>query len=555
MRLAFSYTRYSSKAQGDGDSLRRQTEGTIAWCKRHGVQLDTSKSYCDPGRSAYRGKHRENGTALTAFLSEVKRGSIPRGSVLIVESLDRLTREHPLDAVPFLCNLMNSGLTVVTLTPSEVVYERESGLTSLILAVVEVTRSHNESKVKSERVGQAWEAKRRKVRDGQAIFTSHLPAWVEKRGEKLVLNPQRAALVRRMFVWSSQGYGTSRIVRELTEQKIPTWGAARNWSKTRVHKILTSRSVLGELHLTSGGKPEPPIADYYPRVIDEVLWETVRHALKRRKQQPGPIGEKVATLFGGLLRDALSGDPIRVAWQLTGRASRSRKKRRFLVSARYMDGAGPCCSFPHDVFEEAILKLFKEVKARDVMNEKPETESVTLSLSLANKESRLSEIESALAGDAGDVMTFARVAKKLESECADLREKLARARLAEANPRSDTWAEAQTLFDVAKTEEQRLRLRELLRSTIDQILMLVVKRKSHRFAAVQVCFQGGGSRHYLLWYRAGWGDEPEWRATSLTSEFVPAKFDLRDQRYAKSLAKKLETVDVETLVNRIKAGD
>src|SRR5262249_12013455 len=87
MRIGYSYLRYSSAEQGDGDSIRRQTKARTDWCKRHpDVQLDTTRTYLDRGRSAYRGRHLQKGGALAAFLSEVEKGDIPRGSVLIIEN-------------------------------------------------------------------------------------------------------------------------------------------------------------------------------------------------------------------------------------------------------------------------------------------------------------------------------------------------------------------------------------------------------------------------------------------------------------------------------------
>ena len=50
MRIGYSYLRYSSPQQGDGDSVRRQTKSTAEWCKRHDVQLDTSHTYLDRGQ-------------------------------------------------------------------------------------------------------------------------------------------------------------------------------------------------------------------------------------------------------------------------------------------------------------------------------------------------------------------------------------------------------------------------------------------------------------------------------------------------------------------------
>ena len=93
---AYSYTRFSSPEQAKGDSIRRQTNLRDAWLLKSGAMLDTSIVLRDAGVSAFSGGHRDNPDrhALAAFLELVKKGRIPKGSFLIVESLDRLTREH-----------------------------------------------------------------------------------------------------------------------------------------------------------------------------------------------------------------------------------------------------------------------------------------------------------------------------------------------------------------------------------------------------------------------------------------------------------------------------
>src|SRR5262245_32464664 len=102
--LAFSYQRFSSPEQGKGDSIRRQDELRDGWLKRNHARLDTSVTLRDKGVSGFTGKHRENPdrNALAAFLKLVKDGRVPRGSYLIVESLDRLSREHIRPALTLL---------------------------------------------------------------------------------------------------------------------------------------------------------------------------------------------------------------------------------------------------------------------------------------------------------------------------------------------------------------------------------------------------------------------------------------------------------------------
>lgn len=548
MRLGFSYLRYSSPQQGDGDSIRRQTKNTADWCKRHDVRLDTTRTFLDRGKSAYHGMHRRKGGALAAFLSEVESGQIPRGSVLIIENLDRLSRENPWDAVPLLCGLVNAGVSVVTLSPSEMVFERGCDLTALVLAVVEFGRSHSESESKARRMGDVWAEKRRAAREEGAVLTRKLPAWIEERGGKLALIPDRAAIVRRIFGLAVGGYGLSLIVRELTRDKIPTWGRGVTWSKAYVHKIITGRVVLGEYQPIRAGKPDgDPIPDYFPAAVDETTWIQAQAALARRKDKPGPVGEKVATLFGGMLRDAATRDRLLIAWQTRGTKDKGRVKRRVLVTAASMEGAAPSVSFPYDLFERAVLMKLREVNPADVLGREPESESAAVAAELAAKEQRARQIEAELTGDGDDVPALVRVLRTIGDECSALRRRLAEIRQRESNPRGVAWAEAQTLLDVASDEAHRLRLRDLLRTIIEGVFVLVVPRRSHRLCAVQIHFRGDGRRNFLVHYwSAGFCREGGCRVGS-PRKLNHRGLDLSTEAGAKEARDILSTINLDDL--------
>jgi DNA invertase Pin-like site-specific DNA recombinase len=87
----FSYVRFSSRKQTDGDSLRRQLELPRAYCARRNWTL-SEKTYEDLGVSAFRGENALVGN-LGEFLRAIESRTVPPGSVLIVESLDRITRQ------------------------------------------------------------------------------------------------------------------------------------------------------------------------------------------------------------------------------------------------------------------------------------------------------------------------------------------------------------------------------------------------------------------------------------------------------------------------------
>jgi DNA invertase Pin-like site-specific DNA recombinase len=91
---AFSYMRFSTPEQANGDSIRRQTEARDQWLAAHAdVILDTTFNMVDAGRSAFKRTAESFATyALGKFVERVKAGKVPAGSYLLLENLDRLSR-------------------------------------------------------------------------------------------------------------------------------------------------------------------------------------------------------------------------------------------------------------------------------------------------------------------------------------------------------------------------------------------------------------------------------------------------------------------------------
>src|SRR6478672_7903986 len=103
----------STDLQLKGDSRRRQLEASQAYADAHELDLASDAQLEDIGISAYKGANAKEG-ALGQFLSAVKAGSIARGSFLIVESLDRLSREEILPAHTLFLSIVQSGVNLVT---------------------------------------------------------------------------------------------------------------------------------------------------------------------------------------------------------------------------------------------------------------------------------------------------------------------------------------------------------------------------------------------------------------------------------------------------------
>ena len=124
------------------------------------------------------------------------------------------------------------------------------------------------------------------------------------------------------------------------------------------------------------------------------------------------------------------------------------------MTARSMEGEIPSRSFPHDIFEEAILSLLREVDPADVLGKEPESESAAVAADLAVKEQRSGQIEAELAGEGDDVPSLVRVLRKLNDDCTSLRKRLAVLRRRKATLASSV-GRSLDLVDVAKDEASR----------------------------------------------------------------------------------------------------
>jgi DNA invertase Pin-like site-specific DNA recombinase len=550
--VAYSYIRFSHPAQAAGDSLRRQTEAAADWCRRNRIRLDTSTTFRDLGKSAFLGDHRKNPDrhALARFLALVEneqKRRIPRGSYLIIENLDRLSREHIRPALTLLLNLIEAGIRIVQLKPVEMVFDEQVDPMQLMMAIMELSRGHSESAVKSFRVGEAWGQRRRRARSREGVLTRRLPAWVEERGGRLHLIPERAAVVRRIFDLAGSGYGLYSIMRRFTEEKVPSFGPSGHWSVSYLWLIVTDRRAVGEYQpcILRGGRSQPdgePIPDYFPRVVSDESWERARLGVRERYRRPGRVTAEV-NVFAGLLKSARDGSTYAAAMG-TGRG----KTYRVLLSTGPRSGRGKPYAFPLATFEAAVLSCLREIDPHEILNgDDGPDETLALAGQLAGVEARIGELEAELLK--GEVAAVVRVLRQLEERKRALAEELAEARLKAANPLSEAWGEAHSLLEAigqaADPKDARLRLRSALRQIIDSIWLLVVPRGRDRLCAVQIWF-ADGKRHrdYLILHRPPKANkaarvEGGWWARSLASTVKAGDLDLRKRDHAKRLEKAL----------------
>lgn len=373
--IAYSYLRFSTPEQMRGDSFRRQSEMAIDYAARHGLKLDDTLTFQDLGVSAFHGKNAETGH-LAEFLSAVTTGAVAKGSYLLVESLDRISRQTARKAIRLLGDIADAGITLVTLADGRA-YTAESldnDPMALMMALLIFIRANEESVAKSRRIRAAWEAKRANA--SSKPLTARCPAWLRLRSDRsgFEVIEERAAVVRSIYEMALAGKGQHAIADALNKQGVQTWGdngraPAKHWHRSYVIKVLSSSAVIGSytprVSERQDGKrvfkPLDPVPNYYPAIVSTEVFQRV--AILRQSANAPRRGRNAATptrhLLAGLAKCPLCGGTM----TRVSKGSSKRAGRPYLVCQRAKSGAG--CEY-HTVPVEWVdnaLTVFGDVIA------------------------------------------------------------------------------------------------------------------------------------------------------------------------------------------------
>ncbi len=236
--------------------------------------------------------------------------------VLICESLDRLNRQAPLDALSPFIGLINAGITLVTLTDRQL-FTRESmgedGGLRLLGSLIVMLRAHEESATKSKRVRAAWDRKRREATARK--LTKSCPAWLRlapDRSEFEVIE-ERAEIVRLIFSETASGVGKGSIAARLNAAGVPPFRGGDGWHASYIQKLLSGDAALGvfQPHTLERGRRVPvgpPVPGYFPKIVDESLALKARAAIvSRRRGAAGRKGHGFRNILSGIARCAACG--------------------------------------------------------------------------------------------------------------------------------------------------------------------------------------------------------------------------------------------------------
>lgn len=452
----YSYNRISSADQRKGFGLQRQREYAEEYARKQGLELDDSLKLEDPGRSAFHGEHRTKGI-LGQFLKAIESGQIVSGSVLIVEDLDRLSRQNPWDAQDQLSGIIRAGIKVVTTRDGqEYSLDNDDNPIGPVIASLKIFLAYDESKKKSERHKKNWEKKRANI--DSEIITKNGPAWLipSSDGKSFEVAKGAKETIRRVFEMKLAGISSQKIAATLNQDP-QSWKPPRKhknqqgegWRASYVEKVLHSIAVIGQYQPgrlpTPGEKREngnghkqrvpagEVIEDYYPAIIERGLFYQVQqrfqdNTAKRKGEGKGGRVGTVNNLFSYIAKCGYCGAPMS-----TVPKGKPPKGGVYIVCDKARRGVGCVKAYvrydeKENGFENVILQYCRGLNAKEVMGETQDARAAEITLKqgwLDKAEAEIQGIEPAIERFLDDMETEKdkRVRERISNRIAKLEDR------------------------------------------------------------------------------------------------------------------------------------
>lgn len=288
MSKAYAYVRYSRAIQATGDSENRQLTALELFETSTGTKI--VEVVYDKGKSAFRGDNARSGN-FKEMLDRMQSGAIRAGDYLVVESIDRITRQRVLDGVELLQGILKKGINIYTTVDKKTYSYNDPSrdFENLLMISLISKRSNEESEVKSSRLLSSWKARRAKATNGEVIIKKGktIPYGLRVENNKFVIHKEEQEEIQRLFELLLN-FGLNTAITKINETSL------KKWNNGTLSKIVKHKTVIGcmathRIEYTADGKAKKIltgfIENYYPNLIEPALFYKAVDVLKNRRQK------------------------------------------------------------------------------------------------------------------------------------------------------------------------------------------------------------------------------------------------------------------------------
>lgn len=319
MTEAVLYVRFSTPKQEHGSSKERQLQDGRAFIERMGWH--EAEVVADLGVSAWKGDHLKSGN-LGKFAKRLMDGEFPRGTVIVVEEIDRLSRQKARITKRWIEDICDAGYQIATVKGDRIynAANLDANLLPILEILLKAEAAHDYVERLSHRVKRSYDTRLTKAREDGSPITTVAPMWLRlvdgKRWEGIT---ERTRIVREIYELAAAGHSPWSIARAFNERGEKSFRGGK-WERTAVVKILNHRAVEGDRVVGEGKASKPTgevlIGYYGEPVVPADLVADARAMLERRTRTPSRGIGQVNNLFGHKLQcGACGGRVMQVGYQ------------------------------------------------------------------------------------------------------------------------------------------------------------------------------------------------------------------------------------------------
>ncbi|HFI6304600.1 TPA: recombinase family protein [Escherichia coli] len=365
----YSYIRFSSMRQNDGSSYERQIRMAREVAAKYDLEL--VNDYQDLGVSAFKGANSKTG-ALSRFLDAIGR-SVPVGSWLFIENLDRLSRADIVSAQELFLSIIRRGITIVTGMDNKI-YSLDTVTANpmdLMFSILLFIRGNEESQTKRNRTNSSALIKIKAHQENPqnpAVAIEEVGKnmwWTDTTSGYVLPHPTYFPIVQEVVELRRNGRSTAEILDHLNATYTPPPAASHkrhsNWSRAMIERLFHTRALIGIKEISVDGV-KYELKDYYPRVLDDAEFYHLKKSIGVRACNYGDKEEvkPIPLLSGvGLLKCEHCGSAM---VKVKGT---NKRPNQYRYSCDAMRSSRIACvhtnwSFRGDQLEKAVLQLLAD---------------------------------------------------------------------------------------------------------------------------------------------------------------------------------------------------
>ena len=362
LRVA-AYCRVSTDNDEQATSYETQIEHYTEYINKN-PEWVLVNVYADEGISATNTKKRDQ---FNAMIEDCKRGLI---DMILTKSISRFAR-NTVDCLNYI--RMLKGMNIPVFFEKESINTMDAKGEVWLTIMASLAQQESESISKNVKLGMQYRFQQGKVMVNARCFLGY-----DKDEEgHLIVNPEQAAIVKRIFLEYLEGASCQKIAKGLERDGILTARGNPRWHDSTVRKILENEKYMGDVLLqktytvdflskkrvkNNGIMPQYYIEDDHEAIIPKDLFLKVQEEMARRSADRDCMGKKrrfsANQAFSQIVFCAECGETFkRLHWN-----NRGRKYIVWRCSSRLHDNS--TCSartVREDVLQEAFLEAVNQI--------------------------------------------------------------------------------------------------------------------------------------------------------------------------------------------------